>query len=108
MFVTTKRASAWLDRAPSKVPGDPPANRQRQRSAVSVRTRYAVRPLETLAGRCIALKLVSPVEGGSAEPRFFVLFESRYERIPRPRWLPLELVLSEAQAEQWLKEGFRV
>ena len=107
MFVTTKRASAWLDQAPNEVPGDPPANRQRQRPAVSVQTRYAVRPLETPAGRCIALRLVSPVEAEKAEPRFFVLFESRYERIPRPRWLPLERVLGEAEAEQWLREGFR-
>ena len=107
MFVTTKRASAWLDQAPNEVQGNEAKDRRRQRPAVSVRTRYAVRPLETPAGRCVALKLVSPVEAGSAEPRFFVLFESRYERMPRPRWLPLERVLGEAEAERWLKEGFR-
>ena len=107
MFVTTKRASAWLDQASNEVQGNEANDRRFQRPAGSVRARYAVRPLETPAGRCIALKLVSPVEGGKAEPRFFVLFESRYERIPRPRWLPLERVLSEAEAEQWVKEGFR-
>jgi hypothetical protein len=108
MFVTTKRASAWLDRAADGTKLDDTAVPSRShRPASTAVVRYAFRALETPAGRCIALKLVQPADGTPRPPRFLVLFESRYERTPRPRWLPLERVLGEAEAEQWIKDDFR-
>jgi hypothetical protein len=103
MFVTTKRASAWLDSQSGNEAESGDAGRRGGRA----RTLYAVRPFETPAGRCIALKLVPPAVGRAAAPRFFVLFVSLYERCPVPRWVPVERVLEEADVERWLKEGFR-
>jgi hypothetical protein len=104
MFVTSKFASAWLDQelsAPQLDSGN--AGRPRQPAAV---VRHAWRPLQTRAGRCIAIKLVPPADVRGT-PRFFVLFESSYERSPRPRWVPLERVLDEAEVARWVATGFR-
>lgn len=103
MFVTTKRASAWLDPQTSHEAEGGRVNRRDGRT----RTLYAVRPFETPAGRCIALKLVPPAVGRAASPRFFVLFVGRYERCQEPRWVPVEQVLDEADVERWVREGFR-
>jgi len=103
MFVTTKRASAWLDpQTRSDAEGG-----DTSRHGGRPQTLYAVRPFETPAGRCIALKLVPPAVGRAASPRFFVLFESRYERCPEPRWVPVERVLDDADIGRWIKEEFR-
>jgi hypothetical protein len=51
--------------------------------------------------------LVPPAVGRAASPRFFVLFESRYERCPEPRWVPVERVLDDADIGRWIKEEFR-
>ena len=103
MFVTNPRASAWLDPRVGGGKGGA-AVAGRQRDGISVQTLYAVRPFETPVGRCIALKLVSRRD---ASPRFFVLFESRYERVPRPQWVPVEQALSETDVERWAVEGFQ-
>ena len=108
MYVTNPRASAWLD--PELVGGktstaDNPAHGRCERPVSQVR--YAAQPLRTSQGRCIALKLVASDPLRTTPPRFFVLFESRYERSPRPRWLPLERVLSEAEVARWLAGGFQ-
>jgi hypothetical protein len=66
--------------------------------------RYALRPLETPAGRCIALK---QVETEGEPPRLYVLFLSRYERMPAARWVPVGQVFGEQEAARWSQEGFR-
>lgn len=102
MYVRSKFASSWLD-----APEEPGAQSHPQLAAPSrprAVTRFAVRPLETPAGRCIALKQVLQ-EG--RDPRLFVLFESRYMRTPEPVWVPAERVLDPAQAARWAEEGFR-
>ena len=74
---------------------------------VRIRTLYASGSFETPTGRCLAVRLVPSAAGRAASPRVFVLFESRYERLPWLRWVPAGQVLDEADAERWAKEGFR-
>lgn len=108
MYVTNRRASAWLDQElvgkTSSEAVDPAKVRQAGSTSL---VRYAVRPLQTSTGRCIALKLVSTDGQGLTAPRFFVLVQSSFQGSPRSRWLPLERVLSEAEAARWLANGFR-
>jgi hypothetical protein len=102
MYIRTPRASAWVE---ANVPDmDRPANPSSTRH---VQVRFAVRPLNTPAGSCRAVKMVSTQNGGSDEQRFYVLFESRYTRSPAPRWVPVQQVLGEDELAAWLRDGFR-
>jgi hypothetical protein len=103
MFVTTPRASAWLDPTP-EVEEVEAARAARGRAPV--RTLYATRSFFTAAGRCVALKLVPAPAGSAAAPRLFVLVESRLAPGAGLRWVAVERVLTEDQAARWAEQGF--
>ena len=87
MFVTTQRASAWLDLQvgiSSSVKGSA-ATGNRGPHTATVRTLFATRPFETPAGRCIAVRLNPAAARRASSPRLLVLFDGRYERGRGPR-----------------------
>jgi hypothetical protein len=115
MFVKTSRASAWLDQPDqSKNLSSPAAKKAAMpgpggsagaptSDAVSP-PRFARRAFEAPLGRCVALR-VQPGLNGRPD-RLLVLLVPRYVAAIEPRWMPLDQVLTEAQARKWIQEQF--
>jgi hypothetical protein len=105
MFIKSSRASAWLDRPGTRKAASPsnPTAAPRSSSAAPAQ-RFARRAFEAPLGRCVALRVQAGV--GGRPDRLLVLLVPRYTTVTEPRWLPLDDVLTEAQARQWMAQGF--
>lgn len=86
MYIKTKQAAVWVDGVADSV---------RIRAARPPRIeRWATRPLHTREGIARALR-----------------FDGHYARVlletaGRRQWVPLASVMSESQAERWIRTGF--
>ncbi|HEU0198707.1 MAG TPA: hypothetical protein VFQ88_16025 [Nevskiaceae bacterium] len=86
MYVKTANAATWIDTNADNTRKPTPRPPRVQR--------WATRPLHTASGTARALR-----------------FDGNYARVlvegaGRRHWMPLALVMSEAQAEHWIRTGF--
>lgn len=88
MYVILKWAAVWQDSPPDSLS-------QAVHPKPRIQTLWATTPIDTAAGRCIAVRLID-------NRMLKVCVQSGQHRF----WLPANDVLTHAQARHWARTGF--